>query len=63
MVRQVNLHGSFALGLSLAAGFVLEALLKEKVDRRRVFVSWSVMTEGGIAGGLNHAIKQSVRAG
>jgi hypothetical protein len=40
MVLWVNLHGSFVLGLLLAGGFMLEALLEAKVDRRRVFVTW-----------------------
>jgi hypothetical protein len=39
MIAWANLHGSFVMGLALAAAFALEALVHEQ-DRRRVLAQW-----------------------
>ncbi len=41
MLLWVNLHGSSMLGLLLAGGFMLEAVLEAAGERRQVFLSWA----------------------
>jgi hypothetical protein len=52
MVVWANLHGGFTLGLLLAAGFALEAIIAARLgDRRRVAIRWLSFCAGALLAG------------